>query len=323
LGPVRERSKSTHHPVSSGLERYTSVDASRDGRRVVSTVANPHTSLWRVPLLDRVAEERDVQPYPMPTARALAPRFAGSSLFYLSARGAADGLWRVEDGQASPVWGGTAPLSEPAAISPDGRRMAIVVRQDGKPHLQVMAADGTSARTLAASIDIQGAASQSTVDWSPDGATLVTGGSDARGPGLFSIPVDGSPPTRLLTGPATNPVWSPDGTLILYSGPLVGGVVPLLATRPDGTPVKLPPLTVRSGGYRFLPDRTGLVYLPRRQSLDFWLLDFATNSSRQLTRLANRGNLATFDLTPDGKSVVFDRSTENSDVVLIDLPGQP
>ena len=33
-----------------GLEQYTSVSASRDGRRVVATVANPTASLWRVPL---------------------------------------------------------------------------------------------------------------------------------------------------------------------------------------------------------------------------------------------------------------------------------
>ena len=56
--------------VSSGLGQYTSVSASRDGRRVVATVANPTASLWRVPLLDRQAEDRDVQPYPLPTARA-------------------------------------------------------------------------------------------------------------------------------------------------------------------------------------------------------------------------------------------------------------
>ena len=50
--------------VTAGLEQYTSVSASRDGRRVVATVANPTASLWRVPLLDRLVEDRDAQPYP-------------------------------------------------------------------------------------------------------------------------------------------------------------------------------------------------------------------------------------------------------------------
>jgi hypothetical protein len=55
-------------------------------------------------------------------------------------------------------------------------------------------------------------------------------------------------------------------------------------------------------------------------SLDFWLLDFATKKSRPLTRLGNQGALRTFDITRDGKSIVFDRSRQNSNIVLIELP---
>jgi hypothetical protein len=77
---------------------------------------------------------------------------------------------------------------------------------------------------------------------------------------------------------------------------------------------------VRPVGYRFLPDGTGLVYLPRIRSLDFWRFDFATKKSRPVTRLANTGALRTFDVTRDGKFIVFDRSRQNSNVVLIELP---
>ncbi|MEP7310263.1 MAG: protein kinase [Acidobacteriota bacterium] len=307
--------------VSSGLGQYTSVSASRDGRRVVATVANPSASLWRVPLLDRQAEDRDAHPYPLPTARALAPRFRGASLFYLSAVGTGDGLWRAQDGQASEVQrGADEPLSEPPAISPDGSRVAIVVRHDGKRHLQIVSVDGRSSRTLAAALEIQGAAGQGTADWSPDGAWIVTGGRDAQGPGLFKVHVDSGVPVRLVAGQAVNPVWSPDGNLIVYAGRFFTGQVELLGVRPDATPVVLPPVRARPGGYRFLPDGTGLVYLPFIPSLDFWLVDFATNTPRQLTRLGNQGSLATFDITPDGRAIVFDRSRENSDIVLIDLP---
>jgi Tol biopolymer transport system component len=66
--------------------------------------------------------------------------------------------------------------------------------------------------------------------------------------------------------------------------------------------------------------------LSRNQSLDFWLLDLATKKSRQLTSLSEQGRFGRFDftpgfdITPDGKHIVFDRSRENSDIVLIDLP---
>jgi hypothetical protein len=60
--------------------------------------------------------------------------------------------------------------------------------------------------------------------------------------------------------------------------------------------------------------------LPTLQSRDFWLLDFATGHQRRLTSFSDRGKLQAFNIMADGKQIVFDRSRENSDIVLIDLP---
>jgi Tol biopolymer transport system component len=312
--------------VTTGLEQYTSVSVSRDGRRAVATVANPTASLWRIPLLDRIVEDRDAQPYSMPTERALAPRFGGTSLFYLSlsARGTGDGLWRFQNEQAFEMRkGADGVLSEPPAASPDGSRVAVIVRQLGRRRLAIMSADGTNSRTLAASIEIQGVVGQGAADWSPDGAWIVTGCRDAQGPGLFKIPVDGGEPVRLVTEDAFNPVWSPKGDLIVYATGFggAGGRMVLRGVRPDGTAAQMPEVQVRVGGaHRFLRNGEGLVYLPNVETMDFWMVDFTTNKIRQLTRLSDRGFLNTFDVTPDGKYLVFDRSRQNSDVVLIDLP---
>jgi Tol biopolymer transport system component len=242
-------------------------------------------------------------------------------LFYLSSSGTGDGLWRVEAGQESEVSkGAEGGLSEPAAISPDRSHVAIIVRREGKRRLVVVSTDGRSSRTPAPTIEITGAVGVAAADWSPDGTSIVTGGRDADGPGLFKIPVDGGVPTRLVAGRAELPLWSPDGKLIVYAGKFFTGQVELLGVRPDGSPVELPTLRTRPGGYRFLPNGTGLVYLPFIPSLDFWHFDFATKAERQLTRLSDQGALTTFDVTPDGKSIVFDRTRPNADIVLIDLP---
>jgi tricorn protease-like protein len=82
----------------------------------------------------------------------------------------------------------------------------------------------------------------------------------------------------------------------------------------------MPPVRTRPGGYRFLPNGTALVYLRFIPSSDFWLVDLATQSPRQLTRLSTQGFIGTFDITPDGKEIVFDRLRENSDIVLIEIP---
>jgi hypothetical protein len=42
--------------------------------------------------------------------------------------------------------------------------------------------------------------------------------------------------------------------------------------------------------------------------------------TRQLAHLTSSATMRNFDITPDGKQIVFDRLRENSDIVLIDLP---
>jgi len=145
---------------------------------------------------------------------------------------------------------------------------------------------------------------------------------DEKGAGLFKVPVAGGSPVRLTDKAGLNPVWSPDGTLIVYVGPVVGRFQDLLAVRPDGAAAQLPAITVRFEGerHRFTPRGDALVYMQGvLLSQDFWLLDLATKKSRQLTQFKNPAAMRTFDITPDGKHIVFDRLRDNSDIVLIDL----
>jgi Tol biopolymer transport system component len=170
---------------------------------------------------------------------------------------------------------------------------------------------------LSENVDARGAAG-----WSPDGRWIVTGGSVGGVQGLFKIPVEGGAPERIADGEALNPVWSPDGNLIVYAGAQVNVVGPLVAVSPDGEPVDLPEIEIfRSGErMRFLPDGSGLVYMQGRgPSQDFWLLDLATMKSRRLTELDSPATMRSFDITPDGQRIVFDRLSEDSDIVLIQL----
>ena len=137
--------------VTSGVDQYTSVSASRDGRRVVATVANPSASLWRVPLLDRSADDRDAQPYPLPVPTAGAGPALRRDVVVLSVR-PRDGRRTV----AGPGRTGVRSLegartarcpSRPRCRRTDSR-VAVVVRQEGKRHLSIMSADGTNAQNV-------------------------------------------------------------------------------------------------------------------------------------------------------------------------------
>jgi Tol biopolymer transport system component len=129
----------------------------------------------------------------------------------------------------------------------------------------------------------------------------------------------------LVDSVSSNPVWSPDGKFILYSGISRARSVPLKAVTPDGRPFSLPALSVDRVGdsYRFLPNGKELVVKLggfRRQ--DFWLVDVATGKQRRLTALRPGASLQRFDVSPDGKRILFERVRENSDIVSIELPAR-
>ena len=271
--------------ATTGLEKYTSVSASRDGRRVVATMANPTASLWSVPLLDRVDRRSRGAALHVPSDRALAPRFGGGDAVLSVAvvgghrRRALAGPGREGVRSAQGRRRRSVRAARRLAGRQSGRRRRAAAGETAPRHhvggRDERADAGDRHRT-------PGSAGQGTADWSPDGTWLVAGGSNGQGPGLFKIPVDGGDPERLVGGEARNPVWSPKGDLIVYAVPFagVGGRDALRAVRPDGAPVAMPDVRVRLGGaHRFLRNGTGLVYLPALETKDFWLLDLASRTS--------------------------------------------
>jgi Tol biopolymer transport system component len=311
--------RTTPRPVSAGPYSYRSVAASADGHRLVVTVAKSSVALWSVPIDDhRVADERDVKPHPPANTRASSPRFARTSFFYLSSSGSADGLWRFQDGQPHEIWKGSdGALVQPPAVSPDGQRVAVALTTQGKLHLTLVSADGAENKPLAEGIEIKGASA-----WSPNGEWIVTGGNDAQGPGLFKIPWAGGQSVCLVRGPAFDPVWSPTEDLIVYTGEQMARA-PLLAVHSDGSPKELPTIRVPFGGggrARFRPNGDLVFVQGGVTAQEFWALNIATGGSHLLAKLQPAATSSSFDLTPDGRQIVFDRVRENSDIVLIDLP---
>jgi len=183
-----------------------------------------------------------------------------------------------------------------------------------------MSAEGTGIRPLAESLDVRDAPS-----WSPDSKSVVASVDEGQGGRIYKIPLDGGKPERLVEEISYNPVWSPDGRLILYYFAPQGALFPLRAISPDKKPFKLPDVSSRGEGgrFRWLPDGKSFVVLQGAyRNQNFYLVNIDTGVRRQLTDLKPGSFLRNFDISPDGKQIVFDRIQENSDVVLIDLPSR-
>jgi Tol biopolymer transport system component len=303
--------------LSLGVEQYTSISATADGRRLVAAVTRPSGHLWTLPILSRPAEDGEAVQLDLTNVRAVNPRYARDGVVYLSSRGEGDSLWLFKEKLSRELWKGsdTGQVSSPAVAS-DGS-LSFTLRRNGRGTLYVMNADGTDVRTLAESLNTTGVPS-----WSPDARSIVVAANQGEGPRLFRVPIDGGAPIQLVNEMATHPVWSPDGRLIVYSGPNISLQAPLKAVSSDGQPVALPPLAVRIAGerYRFTPDGKGLVFMRGDwKDQQFHVIDLETGQERRLSNLKSGFTMRSFDVSPDGTQIVFDRVHENADLVLIDL----
>jgi Tol biopolymer transport system component len=307
------------HRLTSGLDRYTSLAASGDGRRLVVTRATPNRTLWRLRLGDSPAEVSEADRIPLTTSTGFSPRLGADYLLYISASGSAESIWKLANGTSTELWRGEgAQVFGGPAISPDGRQIAFSVRENARTFLYVMQADGTNARVLANSLDLQGSPA-----WTPDGRSITSAADDHGTPHLFRVPVDGGAPSLFVGEYSVDPAWSLDGRFAVYSGADIGTTFSVKAVTPEARPHPLPALTLTRGARHiaFVSGGKALVLLRGDiQHKDLWLIDLETGAERQLTHLAAGFDIRDFDISPDGHDVVIERVQEHSNVVLLDLP---
>jgi TolB protein len=158
---------------------------------------------------------------------------------------------------------GFSGLNAAAALSPDGRRLAMVLSKDGSPDVYVANADGSNLRRLTKTRE-----DESSPVWSPDGQTICFASRLSGRAQLYLISADGGPMRLLQTTGAvstTEPDWSPDGTTIAFTA-LMGGFQICTVPATGGRATILTPgedaswaansrtliFTRRAGGQRFL-----------------------------------------------------------------------
>src|SRR5262249_16933827 len=157
------------------------------------------------------------------------------------------------------------------------------VRRQGRTFLYVVQADGTGARIVADSLDLEGAPA-----WAPDGQSITSAVNDHGIPHLFRVPVDGRSPALFVQQYSVDPSWSPDGRLVVYSGPDIGTTFTVKAVTDGAGALSVPALTLTRGARRivFLAGQALVFLRGEIQHKNLWRIDLETGAERQLTNFA-------------------------------------
>jgi len=134
-------------------------------------------------------------------------------------------LLDIGSGATSTVPSGTG-LPGPPRWSPDGQRLVVDINENGQSGIYVLEIATSNL------VKVSTLSSAFTADWSPDGGTIVFGGTEQPGgfSQLFAVDADGKNERKLTNSDTQKwlPRWSLDGSLISYAGSVTAPAVSML-----------------------------------------------------------------------------------------------
>jgi Tol biopolymer transport system component len=305
------------HRLTAGVEQYTSLAASADGRRVIATASEPEHTLWRVAIDDAATGETTPTRVSLTTGTGSAPRMGPDYLLYIAAAGTGESIWKISASTAVQLWAESdARIIGGPAISSDGRQIAFSVKQGERSRLYTMAADGTQLSVVTDSLALRGAPA-----WAPDSKSLISAAEDGGLAHLYRIALAAKTASLFVPGYSVDPTWSPDGHFMVYSGPDIGTKFSVSAANADNGAYPLPPLTLTRGARHLvlLAGSEKLMFLQGElQHKNLWTVDLKSGAMQQLTHMPADFDVRDFDMSADGHEAVLERAQARSHVVAID-----
>jgi len=145
------------------------------------------------------------------------PRWNGtSSVFYTAIANAGPQIYQYDmaTGESFCKWSFRG-LSTGAAVSPDGRKVAVILSIHGNPELYVIDIAANTWKRLTNTPF----ASEGQPSWSPDGSKIAYVSDESRRPHLYVVEVATKKKTRITSSGQQNvdPDWGPDGRIVFIS----------------------------------------------------------------------------------------------------------
>lgn len=172
-------------------------------------------------------------------------------------------------------------LNTSAAVSPDGRRVAMILSKDGSPDLYVCDADGSNLKQLTFTRE-----DESSPCWSPDGRWICFAAKPKERRVLCKVPADGGSVEIIRTGGVPNPTepdWSPDGRWIAFTSQTRAGFDICVVPAHGGSATVL----VSGEDPSWAPNSRTLIFTRRTQAgTVLSLLDVPTRQVKDVARIS-------------------------------------
>ena len=205
-------------------------------------------------------------------------------------------------------------------VSNDGKYVVFVSSRTGVPHIWRMNLSGGELKQLT---DKGG---ENLPSVTPDGRFVVFSKVEER-PVLWKISIEGGEPAQLTKEQTRWSAISPDGKFIVC----------LTRTAEPGSPPRLALVSVETGAIlrtyepsgilsspglavniRWMPDSQKFAYVADSNDVsNVWTQAVAGGEPQQITDFTNE-KIFSFDLSKDGKKIVYARGTVRNDLVLIE-----
>lgn len=212
--------------------------------------------------------------------------------------------------------------------SPDGRKIVFVstrLNEEFRSQIFVMNADGSNQTAITVNLGMEDRYPR----LSPDGNWVAFDRWDGKNLDIFKIHINGGSLTRLTEQllDDNHPVWSPDGTKILFQSARDGGIFHLFTMNIDGSNVtRLTNTTMDDGEPQWSPDGTKILF-ERGSGTDFSTFDlYVMNADgTNPVRLIN-DEVCDIEAvwSPDATKIAFTRAAVDSghfEVFVIDSTG--
>ncbi len=289
--------------LTRGLTNYSDVGLTRDGTTLVALRQVQSGNLWRIPIAGGPAVQITTNPIEgevdgysgvsvFPNGDVLFGRLNGGGLDVLRKDGRQDIM--IPPPGETYGW---------PALSRNGRTITFVVRStDNTSRIRLADSDGSNIRNIPGL---------------PDGTSFPQFSADDRsliytqdGAGVWSIPLPGGTPTRIAER-VSHCAVSPDGQHLacFVQGGL--GILPVTG----GAPTRIFPAAGAEPPIRWTSDGKSIVVKGSRDGRNVVSLQPLDGTSRRAVTDFPQGLIYSFDVTPDGQSIIASYGVHSIDAV--------